>query len=197
VLVDTATLATLPANQYRAGLAEVVKYGMALDADFFQYLEANAAAVIDHQGDILARIIARCCQLKADIVEKDEREQTGLRSDLNFGHTFGHALETVTGYSTLLHGEAVAIGMVCATRLAERLDRVEASLRDRLVALLRAFGLPTGVPQLDVRQILDAVARDKKTEQGKLRFVLPSRLGRAELVSDINPADIHAALKAS
>jgi 3-dehydroquinate synthase len=190
VLVDTATLATLPANQYRAGLAEVVKYGMALDAEFFQYLEANAAALIEQKEDVLSHIIARCCRLKADIVEKDEREQAGLRSVLNFGHTFGHALETVTGYNTLLHGEAVAIGMVCATRLAERLGHTDALLTDQLTTILRVFGLPSEVPALDAQQILDAMARDKKTEQGHLRLVLPTRLGHVELVGGVNPADI-------
>jgi 3-dehydroquinate synthetase len=113
---------------------------------------------------------------------------------LNFGHTFGHALETVTGYSTLLHGEAVAIGMVCTARLAERLGRVETSLIDRLTGLLRAFGLPTESPVLDSQRIIGAMARDKKAEQGQLRFVLPTRLGHAELLGDINPADIRTVL---
>ena len=122
VLVDTATLATLPANEYRAGLAEVVKYGVILDAEFFQYLEANTAA-LDRSAtdDVLAHVVARCCRLKADVVEQDEREESGLRAVLNFGHTFGHAFETLCGYGKLLHGEAVAIGMVCAARLAQRL----------------------------------------------------------------------------
>ena len=112
VLIDTATLATLPPNEFRAGLGEVVKYGAALDAELFAYLETNAAALLAHDREVLAHVIARCCRLKADVVERDEYEQSGLRAVLNFGHTFGHAFETLSGYGTILHGEAVAIGMM-------------------------------------------------------------------------------------
>ncbi len=114
VLIDTATLDTLPPKEYCSGMAEVVKYGVILDADFFAYLEANADAINQRDHEVLVRVIARCCQLKADVVEKDEREETGLRSALNYGHTFGHAIESLSGYGKLLHGEAVAIGMCCA-----------------------------------------------------------------------------------
>jgi 3-dehydroquinate synthetase len=236
VLIDTATLATLPANEYRAGLAEVVKYGVILDAEFFDYLEANAEAINDRKRDVLVRVIARCCRLKADVVERDEREETGLRAVLNLGHTFGHAFETLSwkhsplplgegqgvrasrkgakslparcphpnplpkgegtlGQRPLLHGEAVAIGMVCAARLAERIGRIDASVTARLTAMLQSLGLSVDVPRLDHKKILEAMMRDKKVQHGKLHFVLPSRMGHVELVSDIDAAAIRAALR--
>ncbi len=148
VLIDTATLATLPANEYRAGLAEVVKYGVILDAEFFQYLENNITALNERQEEVLAHVISRCCRLKADVVEKDEREESGLRAVLNFGHTFGHAFEALSGYGTLLHGEAVGIGMVCAARLAQRLGRVDVQFTSRLRELLQSLGVPVEVPRL-------------------------------------------------
>jgi 3-dehydroquinate synthase len=194
VLIDTATLATLPANEYSAGLAEVVKYGVILDARFFRYLETHAAALMDRASDALIHVVARCCRLKADVVEKDERELSGLRAALNFGHTFGHAFESLSGYGALLHGEAVAIGMVCAARLARRLGRVDAQFADRIGRLLQTFGLPTETPKLDPEEVMSAMLHDKKVQHGQLRFVLPDRLGHVELVGDINPADVRAAL---
>jgi 3-dehydroquinate synthase len=195
VLIDTATLATLPEVEFRAGLAEVVKYGVIFDAEFFEHLEANAAAILQRPADALAFLVARCCRLKADVVEKDEREQSGLRAVLNFGHTFGHAFETLSGYGTLRHGEAVAIGMVCAARLAERLDRAQSPLADRLRSLLQAFGLPVDVPRLDPRQVLDAMSRDKKAERGQVRVVLPTRLGRAAVSDTVNSEDVLSVLE--
>jgi 3-dehydroquinate synthase len=204
VLIDTATLATLPANEYRAGMAEVIKYGVILDAEFFQYLEDHAEAILERNEKALVQVISRCCRLKADVVEKDEREETGLRAILNFGHTFGHAFEMLSwqvsplpkGEGTaLLHGEAVSIGMVCAARLAERLGRVDAPCTARLRSLLEKFGLPVEVPKLDRRQILDSMMHDKKVQHGQLRFVLPSRMGRVELVGRIDEADVLAALE--
>jgi 3-dehydroquinate synthase len=195
VLIDTATLATLPANEYRAGLAEVIKYGVILDAEFFEYLEANVAALNEREEDVLVRVIARCCRLKAGVVEKDEREESGLRAVLNFGHTYGHAFETLCGYGTLLHGEAVAIGMVCAARLAGRLGRVDAQFTARLRSLLQSLNMPTDVPKLDPEKILDAMMHDKKVRHGQLHFVLPCRMGHVELVGAIDPTDIRAAMK--
>ncbi len=195
VLVDTETLATLPDNEYRAGLAEVVKYGVILDADFFEYLETNAAEIGGRERDVLAHVIARCCRLKADVVEKDEREETGLRAVLNFGHTFGHAFETLSGYGKLLHGEAVAIGMVCAARLAERLGRVDAQFTARLHRLLQTLGLPVDVPPLHPTQIVEAMMHDKKVQHGELHFILPNRLGCVESVSGIAEEEIKAALR--
>lgn len=194
VLVDTAVLATLPAREYRAGLAEVVKYGVILDANFFAYLEANVAGLVQRDDEILQHVIARCCQLKADVVSRDEREETGLRAVLNYGHTFCHAFETLTGYEQLLHGEGVAIGMLCASRLAERLSRVDAAFTRRQKELLVALGLPVDVPKLDPDDVLAAMSRDKKSAHGRLWFVLPARLGHVELVGDIGDDDVRAAL---
>jgi 3-dehydroquinate synthase len=194
VLIDTTTLETLPEREYRSGLAEVVKYGVILDATFFDELEACAGQLVDRDHDVLRRVIARCCRLKADVVEKDEREETGLRAVLNYGHTFGHALEVLTGYEKLLHGEAVAIGMLCASRLAERLGRVDARFTARQHDLLAALGLPTELPRLDPDQVLRAMMHDKKIEHGRLRFVLPVRMGQVELVGGTDPEDVRAVL---
>jgi 3-dehydroquinate synthase len=185
VLIDTGVLATLPPREYRSGLAEVVKYGVILDADLFEYLEANTAALVARDDAVLRLVIARCCQLKAEIVAHDEREETGLRAVLNYGHTFAHALEALTGYGHLLHGEAVAIGMLCASRLAQRLGRIDAALTRRQEELLTALELPTELPVVDPEEMLAAMSHDKKVEHGRLRFVLPTRLGDVELVGDV------------
>lgn len=194
VLIDTDVLATLPDREYRSGLAEVVKYGVILDAEFFAELEAHVAELDARQSDVLARTIARCCRLKADVVEQDEREETGLRAVLNYGHTFAHALEAVTGYDAWLHGEAVAVGMMCAARLAERLGRIGAELTRRQESLLTALKLPVKLGRVDRQELLAAMQRDKKVEHGRLRFVLPSRLGHVELVDEVPAADVEAAL---
>lgn len=194
VVIDTETLTTLPTREYLSGLAEVVKYGVILDADFFAYLEANVAGCVERKPEVVREIVARSCELKALVVSQDEREETGLRAVLNYGHTFCHAFETLTNYSTLLHGEAVSIGMMCAARLALRMKRIEQSLVDRQRALLVALGLPIATPDLDAQDILRVMARDKKVEHGKLRFVLPTKLGHVELVDSVDPADVVASL---
>jgi len=194
VLIDVAVLATLPEREYRAGLAEVVKYGVIQDADFFAYLEANIELVNNRDAAVLTRIVERCCRLKADVVEQDEREETGLRSILNYGHTFCHAFEAATGYETLLHGEGVAIGMMCAARLAERLGRIDAAFVERQRKLLDAFGLPLDVPDVDRDELVELMYRDKKAERGKLRFVLPTRLGHVELVGGVANEQVLAAM---
>jgi 3-dehydroquinate synthase len=194
VLIDTNVCATLPDREYRAGLGEVVKYGVILDADFFAYLERNAEALNLRRSDVLRRVVARCCQLKAGVVASDERDETGRRAVLNYGHTFGHALESVSGYERFLHGEAVSIGMVCASRLAEQLGRVDRAFTDRQRRLLAALHLPVDVPDLDVDRLLAAMQRDKKVAHGRLRFVLPTRMGCVELVGDIDPHQVRAAL---
>jgi 3-dehydroquinate synthase len=194
VLVDVDVLQTLPMREYRAGLAEVVKYGVIQDAEFFAYLEAKIAQVNARDAAVLAHIVERCCRLKADVVEQDEREETGLRSILNYGHTFCHAFEAATGYETLLHGEGVAIGMMCAARLAERMGRVDAKFVERQHKLLEAFGLPLDVPDVDRNELIELMYRDKKVERGKLRFVLPTQLGHVELVRDVVTDDVLAAM---
>lgn len=194
VLIDTDTLKTLPEREYRSGLAEVVKYGVILDADFFDYLEANVDGLLARDPEVLKTIIARSCWLKAGVVEQDEREETGLRAVLNYGHTFCHAIEAVAGYGQYLHGEAVAIGMVCASRLAERLGRIPSQMTLRQEQLLAKLGLPTAVLGLDSDELVAAMRHDKKVEHGELRFVLPTKLGHVELVGGIDPRDAKAAL---
>ena len=194
VLIDTATLDTLPAREYRAGLAEVVKYGVILDEEFFEYLERNESDINQRKPSVLIDIVERSCQLKAKIVSEDEREESGLRVVLNYGHTFAHALESVTGYRELLHGEAVSIGMLCASRLAEHLGRFDHASTERQAALLQNLGLPVAVPQVDHANILKAFRSDKKSEGNNLRFVLPSRIGKVELVEHIDPQDALGAL---
>src|SRR5262245_23933379 len=185
VFVDTAVLDTLPLREYRAGLAEVVKYGVILDAQFFGYLEAQVAALNLRSPGVLRHVITRCCRLKADVVERDEFERLGLRTVLNYGHTFAHAFEALAGYGQLLHGEAVSVGMEYAARLAVSLGRIDAATANRQTALLQALGLPTRLPdsiQLKTDDLLDRMRLDKKTIAGQLRFVLPARLGHVELV---------------
>lgn len=195
VLIDTDTLATLSDREYRAGLGEVVKYGMILDADFFTYLEQNIDPIKGRDSDALLEIITRCCRLKADVVENDEQELTGLRAVLNYGHTFAHAIEAVGGYGKLLHGEAVAIGMMCAARLATSLGRIDNELVARQQNLLTALHLPTAVPDLPHEDLLAAMIHDKKTEQGQLRFILPERLGAVSFVDGIDGQQVLKAMK--
>jgi 3-dehydroquinate synthase len=195
VWIDTATLATLPAREYRSGLAEVVKYGVILDADFFTWLEACTDLVLARDAAAVRHVVERSCRLKADVVEKDEREETGLRMVLNYGHTFAHAFETVGGYGGWLHGEAVAAGMVCASRLAERLGMVPADVTARQVRLLERFGLPTAPePGWPADALLDVMRRDKKAQAGRLRFVLPTRLGEVVAVDDVDEGVVRSVL---
>lgn len=195
VLIDVDVLATLPDREYRAGLAEVVKYGVILDVDFFAYLEQNIAPINSRDVAVLTRVVERCCQLKADVVEQDEREITGLRAVLNYGHTFAHAFEAAGEYGLLLHGEAVAIGMECAARLALCLGRIDDEFLSRQTALLMALHLPTAVPDFDGDELVRIMRRDKKVDEGRLRFVLPTKLGHVELVKDVRVDDVLAALR--
>ena len=196
VLIDVDVLQTLPDNEYRAGLAEVVKYGVILDADFFSYLEQHVDPINQREPSTLMQVVERCCQLKANVVEADERETTGLRAVLNYGHTFAHAFESITGYGSLLHGEAVAAGMRCAARLAERLGRVDKAFVDRQEALLRALALSFDPPAASPDDLLQLMSRDKKSDAGQIRFILPDRMGHVELVGNVPPADVAASLEA-
>jgi 3-dehydroquinate synthase len=198
VLVDTAVLDTLPLREYRAGLAEVVKYGVILDEQFFGYLEAQVAALNLRSPGVLRHVITRCCRLKADAVERDEFERLGLRAVLNYGHTFAHAFEALAGYGQLLHGEAVAIGMEYAARLAVSLGRIDAATASRQTNLLEALSLPIRLPEtlrLKPDDLLDRMHLDKKTVAGRLRFVLPTRLGHVELVEHVAERDVRAVLE--
>jgi 3-dehydroquinate synthase len=189
VWIDTDLLATLPDREYRSGLAEVVKYGVILDAEFFGWLEQNADAVLNRESAAVAHVVTRSCRLKADVVELDEREETGLRMVLNYGHTFAHAFEAVGGYGAWLHGEAVAAGMVCASRLAERRGLIPGELTARQIKLLIRFGLPTERRvDWEPDALLAVMWRDKKNVGGRLRFILPTRLGHVTAVDDVPEA---------
>jgi 3-dehydroquinate synthase len=196
VWIDTAYLDTLPGREFRSGLAEVVKYGVILDAHFFAWLEAHAGAVLARGPEALSHVVARSCELKAQVVGRDEYEATGLRAVLNYGHTFAHAFETVGGYGAWLHGEAVAAGMVCASRLAEKLGMIDHDLTRRQVRLLDAFDLPTAPkPGWATDALVAVMRRDKKAAAGKLRFILPVHLGEVKLVGDVDESLVRDVLE--
>jgi 3-dehydroquinate synthase len=188
VVADISTLTTLPDREYVSGLAEVVKYGMILDAEFFHWLEDNALPVRDREKRSVAHIVRRSAELKTFVVERDEREITGLRACLNYGHTFAHAFETATGYGTLLHGEAVSLGMMAAASLACSMNRIDQLVVDRQQKLLEALGLPVSTTTLNGIKdddLLGIMSRDKKNVGGKLRFILPSTIGEVETVDNV------------
>ncbi len=195
VWIDTESLRGLPVRELRCGLAEVVKYGVILDAAFFDEVEANVEAILALEPSAIRRIVAKSCELKAEVVARDEREETGLRAVLNFGHTVGHAIEAVAGYGgAFQHGEAVAAGMVAECRLAERLGWIQSDVTERVATLLDRLGLPTSAPGLDRDALLDAMTRDKKNRGGAIRFVLPRRLGHVELTDEATAEDVRAVL---
>ena len=188
VLIDTGVLGSLPDREVRAGLAEVVKYGLILDAGFFDWLEANAGAIMALAADKLRYLIRRCCEIKSEVVAADERE-SGIRALLNLGHTFGHAIETASGYGTLLHGETIAMGMVMAADLSCRHGWIDADSAVRVRRVIEdVFGLPAIPPtDIGVEQYLDLMASDKKAEQGRIRFILLQAIGRAMVTADADP----------
>ena len=193
VLIDTDCLSTLPDRELRAGIAEIIKHGAIRDADFFAWLESSMPALLAKDGAALTHAIHRSCAIKAAIVAADERE-TGERALLNFGHTFGHAIEAAQGYGAWLHGEAVAAGMVCASRLSERVCGLDASQSERIASLVAVARLPTAPPSIEAARWLDLMGRDKKVSDGSIRFVLLEALGRAVLRRDVAAADVLAAI---
>ena len=191
VLIDPSVLKTLPPREFRAGMAEVIKYGIIWDAELFAKLEESKRLdqmrYVDEE--LLQIILSRSCQAKAAVVSKDEKE-AGLRAILNYGHTIGHAVESLTGYKLVNHGEAVAIGMVAAGQIAVQLRMWKSADAERQDALIQKAGLPTKLPNvLDIEGILDTLQTDKKVEAGKVRFVLPTQIG-AVTVTDQVPADV-------
>ncbi|MGZ5182370.1 MAG: 3-dehydroquinate synthase [Ramlibacter sp.] len=178
VVCDLDTLATLPAREFSAGLAEIIKYGPIADMAFLDWIEAQLPALLRRDPAALARAVQRSCEIKAWVVGQDERE-AGLRAILNFGHTFGHAIEAGLGYGEWLHGEAVGCGMVMAAELSRRLGLVDAALVDRLTRLIAAAGLPVDAPDLGEQRYLELMRVDKKAEAGDLRFVVIESPGRA------------------
>ena len=193
VVADTSALATLPEREYAAGLAEVAKYGAIFDEEFLAWLEANADALRRRDAAALAHAIRRSCEIKALIVEQDERE-TGTRALLNFGHTFGHAIESASGYGEVLHGEAVAAGMALAARLSARQGRIAEADAARLVRLLERLGLDVKAPRFDPDVWLAYMGRDKKNEAGRITLILLDRLGRGAIVKDTPAEELRAFL---
>ena len=196
VIADTETLATLAEREYRAGLAEVFKYGLILEAGFFEWLERALPSLLRREPDALEKAIASSCRIKADIVARDETEQ-GVRALLNLGHTFGHAIEAVHGYGRWLHGEAVAAGMLMAAEFSARSIGFPPAQVARLRALLEATGLPTAPPPLELDAFMKALYRDKKVRAGQLRLILLDEIGRARLTSDFEGAELEAMLRES
>ncbi len=186
VWIDVDTLKSLPKREFLAGMAEVIKYGVIWDREFFDYLVTERERILSLDPGCLTHIIGRSCEIKADVVSRDEREE-GLRAILNYGHTVGHAVETVTGYRRYLHGEAVAIGMVCEAEISEALgifDRAEAA---EIKSLIESYGLPsTAGDALEADSMLKAMALDKKAVAGTLRFVLPEEIGKVRIESGVN-----------
>jgi 3-dehydroquinate synthase len=194
VVADTSTLNTLPARELSAGLSEVIKHGAIIDAPFFDWIETNIEKLVAKDPAALAYAIQRSCEIKADVVRQDEREG-GLRAILNFGHTFGHAIEAGMGYGVWLHGEAVGCGMVMAAELSQRLGYIDASTKTRIAALVQAAGLPTIAPDLGVQRWLELMEVDKKNEGGQIKFILLKPLGKTVITAvpqDILLQTLHA-----
>jgi 3-dehydroquinate synthase len=178
VIADTATLDTLPARELSAGIAEVIKHGVIIDTAFFDWCEANMAKLVGRDPVALAHAIQRSCEIKADVVRQDEREG-GLRAILNFGHTFGHAIEAGLGYGEWLHGEAVGCGMVMAADLSHRMGFIDASIVTRIRSMVQAAKLPTEAPDLGIERWIELMQVDKKNEGGEIKFILLKPLGAA------------------
>lgn len=196
VISDTEVLKTLPRRELCAGLAEVIKYGLIRDAEFFQWLEQNLDLLLALEADALEYAIQRSCAIKARIVAEDETE-TGVRALLNFGHTFGHAMETALEYRVWLHGEAVAAGMAVAADLSARLGRIDANAVERINKLLLHSGLPTSlVPGLSAQRIRDLMGVDKKSKSGRLRLILLDGIGSASIAQDVDEGLLLRALNA-
>ena len=193
VVADTAVLDTLPPRELAAGLAEVLKYGAIAELPFLEWVEQSADALRGRDPAALAYAIRRSCEIKARIVAADERE-AGVRALLNFGHTFGHAIETATGYGTWLHGEAVGAGMVLAGRFSARLGRIPAAAAERLSGAVAALGLPVAPPSIPVDRWLELMGRDKKNVAGRITLILLEELGRAAVVKDAPASELEAFL---
>ncbi|MGZ5148516.1 MAG: 3-dehydroquinate synthase [Burkholderiales bacterium] len=193
VIADTDTLQTLPQRELVAGLAEVIKYGLIRDYAFLSWIEANVERLLARDPDALAYAIEQSCRTKAEVVELDELEH-GLRAHLNFGHTFGHAIEAGTGYGTWLHGEAVAAGMLLAAQLSQRMGYLTTSDVARISTLLSRVGLPLDAPDLGPARYLELMAHDKKVEGGKLQLIMLEKLGTA-FVSEAPGAALHGVLE--
>ena len=185
---------SLPEREIKAGLGEVVKYGVIKDADFFSYLEANVEGILSRNVEVLKHIIKRSCEIKAEVVSLDEKE-SGLRRILNFGHTIAHAIEEQTGYTKYSHGEAVAVGMIGAALISEKISYVDAEKVSRLKNLIERFGMFTKCEGCTVEGVYDALFRDKKTVGGKINWVLMKNFGNVEIVDNISEKIVKEALQ--
>jgi len=193
VFADIDTLQTLPQREFRAGMAEVIKYGVIKDSGFFKFLENEQINIKKLSREEIIHVIETSCAIKAWVVEQDETEQ-GLRTILNYGHTFGHAYEALTGYKKYVHGEAVAIGMITAAGVAVKLGMLSADSRTRILNLIRAFDLPGDFGQLKPDEIIESMSHDKKALAGKVRYILPEEIGRVKLVTDVPPEILYEVL---
>lgn len=193
VFVDVEFIQTLPEREYLTGLAEVIKYGIIRDQDFFNYLENNLEKIKARDNDCLIHIVNRCCAIKADIVAQDETE-SGLRALLNLGHTFGHAFEALTNYQKFTHGEAVAIGIICAARLAYRLNLLSSQDLNRIENILKSYGLPVDFGSLNSAEIISQMHKDKKNIGGSMPIVMPTSIGHSQIFTNLNEEDIRAVL---
>lgn len=196
VVADMSMLSTLPKRELSAGLAEVIKYALIMDKDFLSWLEQNMAKLLALDVAVLQYAVKRCCEMKAQIVAQDEKEM-GCRALLNFGHTFGHVIETHEGYGNWLHGEAVAVGMVQAAKLSERMGWISQADCDRIAKLMVAAKLPVTPPNIDTKVALDLMQHDKKVQAGKIRLVLLKALGQAVVSQNFNQTDLQAVLNDS
>ncbi len=185
VIIDIETLSTLPVREFNAGMAEVIKYGVLGEQSFFYWLEAHVDEIKSGNKSVMAQMIEKCCQCKADIVANDETE-AGMRALLNLGHTFGHAIEAEQGYGNWLHGEAVSVGMVLASTLSVTMNLLETSELCRIQTLIKAFDLPTKAPtNMGLEEFSRHMRRDKKNIAGKLRFIIPTAIGQSEMRDDV------------
>lgn len=196
VFIDPETLKTLEAREVRTGLAEVIKYGVILDKNFFAFLEANAAGLTALENNLITEAISRSCSIKADVVSADEFEITGQRAILNLGHTFGHAIEALSGYGVFRHGEAVAMGMVMSARFSVRLGLCDEEAAHRIEALVSALGLPVEPPKIETGAFIESMKHDKKVRDGGLRFILVREIGSVEL-RDVSEKELEGFLRAT
>jgi len=204
VLIDVRTITTLPEKEMKTGLAEIIKYGVIEDAEFFKFLEANShhlntkafedEATLRAALKVWQTIVVESCKIKAKVVSQDEREE-GLRMVLNYGHTIGHAIETLTRYDVFTHGEAVSIGMVCAAFIAKKMRMLDKESSSRVKDLLDKLGLPTMVESLSAKKVIKGLSIDKKVRAGKVQFVLPTKIGKAEIRNDVSVKTVRQVLK--
>src|SRR5208282_2892632 len=177
---------SLPGSELLCGIAEIIKYGVIWDAVLFSVLEEKRDAILNLDEDVISYLIQRSCQIKAEVVSKDERE-SGLRAILNYGHTIGHAVETETGYSKYLHGEAVAMGMCLAARLSEALGLMESACAERIKSVVSAYGLPSELPKdRDSDKLISLISMDKKATAGEIKFILPKNIGNVVIHSGVD-----------